>query len=141
MLFGFALRPRMDWFSPYSFADLGPDADASSGSDEDDDRFPVRFREIPDECETMDFDGDPLYQYERGSYGVTFSQQTTTGNIWLMQADRPMKPKGPSMLFIEIHTTGVRCRSLSHDNEKACWALIIEDNSYWVSVRSNNGVR
>ena len=63
------------------------------------------------------------------------------GNVWMMQADRPMKPQGPSMLFIEVHTTGVKARSLSHDNEKACWGVLIEDNSFWVSARSNNGVR
>jgi hypothetical protein len=57
-----------------------------------------------------------------------------------MQAERPMKPIGPSILFIEVHTTGVECRSLSHKDEKACWSLIV-DNALWCSARSNNGAR
>ncbi len=62
------------------------------------------------------------------------------GNVLLFQAERPMCPYGPSMIYIEVHTTGVKTRSLGHENEKACWSLIM-NNALWRSGRSNLGTR
>ncbi len=62
------------------------------------------------------------------------------GTVVLLQAERPMCPYGPSALYIEVHTTGVKTRSLGHEHEKACWSLIV-NNSLWRSARSNLGTR
>ena len=124
MLFGFALR-REGWFEPeqkYSLVDGGPIA-------------PDPFQDIPE---------DPITGIgflQRGGIIVDYvGAAATGGNIWLMQAERPMKPIGPSILFVEVHTTGVECRSLSHVDEKACWSLVV-NNGIWVSGRANTGAR
>ena len=115
-----------EWFSPFHFSDYGLPG------------VPDEFEQIPDE-RIAEPDGSYVYAFTRGGMSIAHTQ--LGGNVWLMQAERPMKAIGPSVLFIEVHTVGVKCRSLSQENEKACWALIIEDNSFWVSARSNNGVR
>ncbi len=99
------------WFSPvqtYEQVEGGPGPDV----------FPDPFGGIPVEGGLA-----PLgpFQYERGSMGVNFTR--SNGNIWFMQAERPMKVTGPSVLYVEVHTTGVKCRALGHDNEKACWSM------------------
>ena len=51
-----------------------------------------------------------------------------------------MKLLGPSFVFLEVHTTGVKTRALGHEAEKSVWSLMV-DNAAWVSARSNIGVR
>jgi hypothetical protein len=127
LLFGFALRPNMKntWFSP---AETFNQVDGGAGR-------PSAFQNIPDERTGA---GGFPFIYERGDMGVYYTEDA--GNIWLMRAERPMKAMGPSILFIEVHTTGVKCRSLGHDSEKACWSLVV-NNEDWCSARSNNGCR
>jgi hypothetical protein len=127
MLFGFALRRNMkdSWFEPFHFSDAGAGR-------------PAWVTGIPDE-RIQNPDGITYdFAYQRGGMGVGYTQPG--GNVWLMQAERPMKSIGPSILFIQVHTTGVKSRSLSHENEKACWSLIV-NNQFWCSARSNNAVR
>ena len=145
MLFGFPLRPNMDttFYAPERSINI-PYAEGDDGEPQAD----VPGIDIPGGVPGGDEDAVPL-AWRRGTFGITwslgdeedeFGNNDPQGNTWVMQMSRPMKAFGPSMLFIEVHTTGVKCRSLSHDNEKACWSLNVNSN-LWLSAKSNNGCR
>ena len=53
---------------------------------------------------------------------------------------RPPEIRPPSFMFLQLHTTGLQCIALGHENEVSCWALQTA-NSGWKSQRSNNGIR
>ncbi len=137
MLLGFPLRPNMDttFYAPERSIDM-PFVQGGFVPGEP----PIV---IPDEA------AHDLIAYQRGQMAITWSRGDQTndfddpdpaGNTWVMQMGRPMKAFGPSMMFIEVHTTGVKCRTLSHDNEKACWSLSV-NSAGWLSAKSNNGCR
>ena len=63
-----------------------------------------------------------------------------SGNMFFAQFARPPKPRGPSFVFLQIHTTGQKSRALGHEAERACWSLQVLNNQ-WVSARSNVGTR
>ena len=78
--------------------------------------------------------------FTRGSIGITYTGGNNAGNIWLCRLARPPKPRGPTFVFLELHTTGVKTRTMGQENEKQVWSLQVQ-NTLWKSPRSNKGVR
>ena len=78
--------------------------------------------------------------FTRGSIGITYTGGNNAGNIWLCRFARPPKPRGPTFVFLELHTTGVKTRTMGQENEKQVWSLQVQ-NTLWKSSRSNHAVR
>ena len=104
--------------------------------DEEDDRPLPLHNEIKEDLER----GLKIYKrvyndvYPGGVPHVTIKPMIT------IVMDRPPELRPPSFMFLQLHTTGLRCVSLGHRDEISCWALQTA-NSGWTSIRSNNGIR
>ncbi len=142
-MFGFRMQPNMEntWFTP------GEVQRWQSNQND----LPADFNQVPVDVAAPGGGAaaaSPIRMaLKRGTAWVYFVGYDNTpprppvpGNVLFFQAERPMCPYGPSMIYIEVHTTGVKTRSLGHENEKACWSLIM-NNALWRSGRSNLGTR